>query len=291
MDKTIGIIGTGNIGLPILFNLKDSGVNVVSYARRDTVIEAIKEKGIEVTGTPKELAQKADIIFDILNDANSTLSVLNNDDMLSGLSEGKIWVDMTTSDPDESVPIGELLSSKGVYYIDCPITGGKKGAVDKQLVCMAAGDESAFKELEFYLNKISKKVFYLGKIGNGHYMKLIHNQLSHSTFLAACEAVNLGKALGLDPEVMIDVFNSGNARSYATEVRFPEFILPETYNAGASFKTVQKDIGIVIRKIESLGMSMPVSEAAYRYWCYAVDKGMEDADYSTIYRLIGESAD
>lgn len=291
MNKTIGIIGTGNIGFPILINLKDSGVKVVSYARRDTVIEAIKEKGIEVTGTPKELARKADIIFDILNDANSTLSVLNNDDMLSGLSEGKIWVDMTTSDPDESVPIGELLSSKGVYYIDCPITGGKKGAVDKQLVCMAAGDESAFKEVEFYLNKISKKVFYLGKIGNGHYMKLIHNQLSHSTFLAACEAVNLGKALGMDPEVMIDVFNSGNARSYATEVRFPEYILPETYNAGASFKTVQKDIGIVIRKIESLGMSMPVSEAAYRYWCYAVDKGMEDVDYSTIYRLIGESAD
>lgn len=289
MKKRIGIIGVGEMGFPILVNLKEMGYNVAAYARRKEIRDRIAEKGIEVLGTPKELAEKSDIILDILNDTNSTWSVLKQENgMLEGLGPNKILVDMTTSDPNESIPLGEFLEEKGVAYIDCPITGGKIGAENRQLICMAAGREEAFNEVKPILESVSKKVFYLGKMGGGHYMKLIHNQLSHSTFLASCEAVNLGKALGMDPATMIEVFNIGNARSYATEVRFPKFILPETYNAGASFKTVQKDIGIVMKKIEALGIEMPITAATYMYWSYPIEHDKGDDDYSTIFTLMNE---
>lgn len=289
MDKKIGVIGAGEMGFPILINIKKLGYDVISYARKKEVIDKINSEGIPTAASPKELAEKADIILDILNDTNSTWSVINQENGLAeGFNKPKILVDMTTSDPNESVNLGKYLESKGVTYLDCPITGGRIGAENRQLVFMAAGDKDAFEEIKELLEALSKKVFYLGSMGSGHYMKLIHNQLSHSTFLASCEAVRLGVALGMDPGVMIDVFNIGNARSYATEVRWPKFILPGTFNAGASFKTVQKDIGLVMKKIGSLGLDMPITKGTYDYWTYPIEHNKGEDDYSTIYTLMEE---
>jgi len=88
---------------------------------------------------------------------------------------------------------------------------------------------------------------------------------------------------------MIDVFNIGNARSYATEVRFPEFILSGTYDAGATFDTVGKDIGLVMRKANSLNFDLPITRATYDYWRHAIETGHGGDDYSTVVNLMADT--
>ena len=289
MEHKLGIIGVGKMGEPITESLHDAGFNIVIYARRQEVCQKMRDKGIEVAKTPKELAEGSDVILDILTDTFATWSVINQrNGLLEGIKKSKIVIDMTTSDPNESIKLGKFLKEKNIEYLDAPITGGVTGAKTQNLVFMVGGNEKTFQNCRYILDKIAKKIFYMGEMGNGHYMKLIHNQLSQSTFLAACEAVTLGMKLGLPKRTMIDVFNEGNARSYATEIRFPRFILSGSYDAGASFKTVHKDIGLVIEKAKELRFDLPITKATFDYWDYATRHGFGENDYTTIFKLVQE---
>ncbi len=287
MKHKIGVAGVGKMGFPIIANLNSAGFAVAAYARRREAVDKLKTTGINVVGSPKELAESSDIIIDILTDTTATWSMLKQEDgLLDGFNSPKIFLDMTTSDPEESMKLGAFLREKKVEYLDCPITGGTIGAESRNLVVMVGGSHDVFNECRYIFDAIAKKVFYLGQMGKGHYMKLVHNQLSHSTFLAACEAVVLGKALGLNPGQMVEVFNCGNARSYATEVKLPRFVLSETFKAGASFSTVHKDLDLVNKQAVKINYTLPIAQAAYQYWQYPMAKGLENDDYSTIINLI-----
>lgn len=289
LKEKIGVMGVGLMGRPIAENLKKAGFDVFVYDKKSEVLQELTSEGLIPAKSARELAEKTDIILDVLNDTSSLNQCMEGEDgLLVGLSEGKIIIDMTTSDPEKSVPIGKFLKEKGVYYLDCPMTGGMIGAQNRELVIMAGGDKEVFEKIEHILKYLSKELIYLGPSGSGHYMKLIHNQLSHSTFLAACEAYNLGRRLGMDKEAIIKVFNVGNARSYATEVRFPKFILSGTFKAGASFYTVGKDISLVAKKANQMNFDLPITRATYDYWRYAIEIGHGDDDYSTIVNLMDE---
>lgn len=289
MKHTIGVVGVGLMGKPIAKNLYDSGFDIIIYDKNEVPLKELATLGLRVAESPKQLMELSEVVLDVLNDTNTLTTVLEQPEgLLEGINGRKIIIDMTTSDPEQSVSIGTALKERDVEYLDCPMTGGMVGAQNRQLIIMAGGKREVFNEISYILKEISKELIYLGNLGSGHYMKLIHNQLSHSTFLAACEAFELGEHLGIDPEAMIKVFNVGNARSYATEVRFPKFILAGTFNAGASFKTVGKDIGLVMRKANSLNFDLPITRATYEYWRYAIETGRGEDDYSTVIKQMEE---
>lgn len=287
MKHILGVVGVGLMGRPIAENLKNKGFEVYAYDLNKQTLKELEEEGIKSTENPKELIEKVDVLLDVLNDTNHFRDVLDEENgILKGINGRKIVIDMTTSDPEKSKPIGAELKEYGVEYLDCPMTGGRVGARNGELIIMAGGDKKVFEEVRYILDAISKELVYLGGMGSGHYMKLIHNQLSHSTFLASCEAFNLGRELGIDEEAMIKVFNVGNARSYATEVRFPKFILSGTYDAGASFYTVGKDISLIAKKANELNYDLPITRATFDYWRYAIETGNGDEDYSKIVNLM-----
>lgn len=289
MEHKLGIVGIGNMGEPITENLHSAGFDVVTYDKRQEVTRKMRAKGIKVAKTLKELSERSDIILDILPDISATQEVLSKKEgLLEGIREPKVILDMTTSDPAESIELGKFLGEKNIEYLDCPMTGGAIGAKTRSLILMVGGNERVFQKCKYLLDVIAKKIFYMGKLGNGHSMKLVHNQLSHSIFLAACEAATLGVKLGLPLETMIEVFNFGNARSYATEVRFPRFILSGSYDAGASFKIVHKDIGLVMRKSEEFNYDFPITRATFNYWDYPIRHDQGEKDYTTIFNLIDQ---
>jgi len=292
MKHKIGVAGVGLMGWNIAMNLKQSGFEVMAFDRNEAALAQLREQGIPSAGTGKELMESSDVILDVLNDTRGLEQILSQPaGLLEGINGRKIIVDMTTSDPEQSIPIGKRLKEKGVDYLDCPMTGGRTGAQNRELVIMAGGERAVFDEVAYILKEVGKAVIYLGPSGSGHYMKLIHNQLSHSTFLAACEAFDLGRELGIEADAMMEVFNIGNARSYATEVRFPKFVLSGTYEGGATFKTVGKDIGLVMRKANQMNFDLPITRATYDYWRHAIETGHGDDDYISIVKLIKETYD
>ena len=166
------------------------------------------------------------------------------------------------------------------------MTGGATGAKAGRLLLMVGGARAVYERCLPVFKRISKRAIHVGPVGSGHVMKLVHNHVSHAVFAATCEGVALGERLGLSPKDMLEVFNEGNARSYTTEVRFPKFILPATYDSGASFNIVCKDMALVRALGRRAKFRLPINACTYRYWKHAVDAGMGREDWSRIVLLL-----
>lgn len=281
--KGIGLIGVGRMGRPISENLLKKGFPLTIFARKENIKEEMKTLRADVAISPAELAKQSDIIILVVTDSNAVKELLfDQDGILKGASEGTIVVDMTTSHPQVSRKFAERLSKKGIEYLDAPMSGGVLGARNAQLLFMVGGKRGVYERCLPLFEAIGKRTIYMGETGSGHLIKLVHNQTALSVFVATCEAVILGEKLGLSMERMIDVFNHGNARSYASEVRFPKFILSETYDMGATFASVYKDISIVKKVGKMAGVKLPITDHPYNYFKYAIDKGDSEEDFSKI---------
>jgi 3-hydroxyisobutyrate dehydrogenase-like beta-hydroxyacid dehydrogenase len=289
MQHRIGVVGTGLMGFPIICNLFNDGFGVIGYDISPKAIESLKEKNIPVADNPRELACNSDVIISVLNECSQLRGMLEGKEgLLSGVeSKGEsVIIDFSTSDPEESVPLGKYLATKKITYIDCGMTGGRAGAVGRKLVFMAGGNKDIFEKYKYILEKLAKSITYIGPSGCGHTMKLIHNAVSHSTFLAVMEATVLGKKLGMDIAAMIEIFNIGNERSYATEVRFPKHILSGTYDMGYAYKSGYKDMKLIMKGAEKMQFNMPIGAATFDYWKYAMDIGKPDEDVTTMFKLL-----
>ena len=282
MEK-IGLIGTGIMGYPIAHNLLKAGYPLTIYARRDNIRKEFEEHGADIASTPAELAKTSSIIILLVNTSDDVTGLLYSKDGIVGSAEpGTIIADMTTTDPEFSKSIAQRLSDDGIEYLDSPISGGALGARNRQVVVMVGGNKAAHERCLPMFESISHKVVYMGASGSGQSVKLIHNQLSFTTFFAVCEAVILGEKIGLSADAMIDVFNHGTARSFATEVRFPKFILKNKFDMGVPFSTAFKDISLAQKLRHSTKVNFPISSWVYRYMKYCMDRKAEKDDLSTI---------
>jgi len=282
MEK-IGLIGTGIMGYPIARNLLKAGYPLTIYTRRDNIKKEFKEFGADIASTPAELAKTSSIIILLVNTSDDVTELLySTDGIVRGAGPGTIIADMTTTDPEFSKNIARRLTDDGIEYLDAPISGGALGARNAQIVVMVGGKKEAHERCLPMFESISHKVVYMGASGSGQSVKLIHNQLSFTTFFAVCEAVILGEKIGLSADAMIDVFNHGTARSFATEVRFPKFILKNKFDMGVPFSTAFKDISLARKLRHATRVNFPISSWVYRYMKYCMDRKAEKDDLSTI---------
>ena len=289
MSYRIGVFGIGKMGFPISCNLFDDGNEVIAYDISPKSIEMLNEKGIRVAKSPKDVMENADVVFSILNECSQLAAMLDGEDgILAGAGSGKTIIDLSTSDPDASSALGEKLIENGVQYIDCGMTGGRVGAVNRNLVFMAGGDRPTFDKYVPLLKSISKSITFVGPLGSGHRMKLLHNAVSNSTFMAVIEAVVLGRMYDMDLQAMIDVFNVGNARSYATEVRYPKYIIPGGFDMGYMFKTGEKDFRMIMEIAKRKNFNMEISKITHNYYKYGVDIGRGDDDVTQLHNLLAE---
>ena len=197
MMEKIGLIGTGIMGYPIAKNLLKAGYPLTIYARRDNIKKEFKALGASIASTPAELAANSSIIILLVNNSDDVTELLySSNGIVSGAGQGAIIADMTTTDPEFSKRIAKRLTSDGIEYLDAPISGGALGAQNAQIVVMVGGKKEAHEKCFAVFEAISHKVVYMGASGSGQSVKLIHNQLSFTTFFAVCEAVILGEKIG-----------------------------------------------------------------------------------------------
>jgi 3-hydroxyisobutyrate dehydrogenase-like beta-hydroxyacid dehydrogenase len=285
----IGLVGVGRMGRPIAENLLNKGFAVSVFSRRTDIQKEMKSKGADIAATPAEMATKSKVILLVVTGWRAVGEVLfGNDGIAAAASKGTIVIDLTTSDPSASRKYAKDLEKRGIDYLDAPMSGGVLGARAGRLLFMVGGRKESYNYCAPVFEAIGKRSIYMGETGNGHLVKIIHNQASLSIFLATCEAVIVGEKLGLSMEKMIDVFNEGNARSYTSEVRFPKFILSETYDMGMSFANQYKDISLAKKMSEVAGVKVPITNCAYRYFRSAMSQGDPEDDFSKILLIMRE---
>ena len=285
---TVGFVGLGNMGFPMVTNLVEAGFTVRGFDVAAAAVEKITTVGAAGSATAAESAAGADVLILMLPNSRIVQSVVDELLAASALSESTVVVDMSSSEPVATQELAGRLAELGIALIDAPVSGGVRGAENGTLAIMAGGEDAAFERVEAVLAALGK-VTRTGPVGSGHAVKAFNNLLSATHLWVTSEVMEAGKRFGLDPEVMLSVFNSSSGRSGSTENKWPNFILGETYNSGFGLALMLKDMRIALALAETTGASHQLSADAVERWSLAAADLSPTADHTEVARWIAET--
>lgn len=281
----VGVIGLGNMGGGIARNLQKAGVGVDFWDISPIARKKIEKKRGAEPIPPGEMAARCRVIFFVVPSTKEIAACLGGrEGVLAHARKGLVLYDLTTADPAASGRLAKRAAQKGIAYLDAGMSGGATGAEAGTLTLMIGGDASAFRRTRRFLTPIAKNIFHLGASGAGHTMKLIHNMVTHTAYLATCEAGQLARRAGIRLDDVIAVFNVSNARTYASEFRFPRHILSGKWDARSRVFNLEKDLGMAVRMGKRLKAGTKLAEVTHAFLEKAIASGMSEKDYSLLYR-------
>jgi len=283
----LGFVGLGQMGKPIAFNLLKSGAELVVSDRSGQWFEAFRERGARSTTEITDLAE-TDIIFLCLPSAKVVQAVLLGDDgLLLRLNENQIVVDLSTITYSATVEIGRALETKGIAFVDAPISGMEARAVDGTLTVMCGGTRAVYDRVRPYLDCIGNKILFMGPTGSGQLTKLINQLLFDINAAALGEILPMAVKLGLDPDLVGEVVNSGTGRSYASEFFIPR-ILRGHFADGYPMAHAYKDLVSGAELGANQCVPMPVLAAATATYQAALLRGHGEQDKGAMVQVFEE---
>jgi len=287
-DK-VGVVGLGNMGGGIARNFQKAGVPLMVWDIAPAARNAFGTAAGTEIASPGEMASACSAIFFVVPATPEiAASFEGKDGVLARAAKGLVVYDFTTSDPVATKALAARAAEHGIAYLDAGMSGGATGADAGTLTLMIGGDKAAFERTRALLDPIAKRLFHLGGSGAGHTMKLIHNMVCHTIFLATCEGGRMAEAAGIKLADMVDVFNVSNARSYASEVRFPKHILSGKWDARSRVYNLRKDVSMAVGLAGSLDTKVPLGAVTRDFLDVAIAHGMTDTDYSRLYERFDE---
>jgi 3-hydroxyisobutyrate dehydrogenase len=292
-SRTIGFVGLGNMGEPMVRRLAAAGHTVrafdVAKHARDRLADAA---GVTITKTAADVALGADIVILMLPDSNVVEHVLLTDGLLDRVTPPTVVVDMSSSEPARTKALAERAAQSGLTLIDAPVSGGVIGARSGSLTIMTGGPPQALAAVRPVLEVLGTKVVHAGDIpGAGHAIKALNNLMSAAHLLVSSEAILAGEAFGLDPQVMLDIVNTSSGKNWSTELKWPRYILPAAYNSGFSMQFMVKDITIALGLAEAAGIPAAGSRAVVQTWSVATHEMPPGADHTEIARWLQQNRD
>ncbi len=291
MTKRVGFIGVGAIGLPVSLRLMDEGYDLTVFDIREEAMRPLLIRGARPANSPAEVASEAEIVFVSLPNPQVVQEVAIGEKGIIKGSAVRVYVDLSTTGNKVAEIVARELGKKGISVFDAPVSGGVAGAEKGTLTVMVSGPISVFEQLQTLFEIIGGKVIYVGqKPGSAQMMKLLNNLLSATALAVSSEAFVLGFKAGLDPEIMLDVFNSSSGRNSATADKFPKSVLPRTFDYGFKTDLLYKDLKLCLEQAEMLGVPMWVGNMVCQLWAYAVSQGGGSRDFTTIIQYIEDWA-
>jgi 3-hydroxyisobutyrate dehydrogenase-like beta-hydroxyacid dehydrogenase len=286
----IGFIGLGKMGFPMARRLIEAGHQLVVFDQRKEAVDQLVALGAQAATSPKDVADRAENVFASLPSLQASLDVATGDNGVSTGTRVKRFVDLSTIGSQMAVRIHGLLAKRNIVQIDSPVSGGVAGAEKGTLAVMVSGPRADFDMLKPALDVIGK-VFFIGeKPGSEQTMKLANNFLSATAIVATSEAVVMGVKAGLDPAVMIDVFNAGSGLNTASRDKFPKSVLPRTFDFGFATGLMVKDVRLCLEEAKSLGLSLEVAEAVGKLWETVIREMGADSDFTAAIKPIEQRA-
>jgi 3-hydroxyisobutyrate dehydrogenase len=218
-------------------------------------------------------------------DVREVLLTAEDGALAKALAEGAIVVDMSSSDPAGTRELAATLAARGVTLVDAPVSGGTRGAEAASLTIMIGSDsKAAVERVRPILNAMGQRLFETGGSGTGHAMKALNNFLAGTNFLAAAEALVVGRRFGLDPALMTDIINQSTGRSFATEHVVKQHVLTRKFATGFQLGLLAKDVKIAADLAEDLQAHAPVAQLSRDLLARAADRLGPQADHSTAIR-------
>ncbi|MFT4283710.1 MAG: NAD(P)-dependent oxidoreductase [Protaetiibacter sp.] len=281
----IGFVGLGNMGAPMSRRLVEAGHRVRGFDVAEQARAALADAGGEPVATLGEAADGAELLILMLPDSRVVEQVVGDEGLLASLAPGTVVVDMSSSEPAATRALAARLDARGVELVDAPVSGGVKGAVAGTLTIMVGGSNAAVARVRPVLETLGS-VVHAGPVGSGHAIKALNNLLSATHFWITAEAMAAGQRFGLDPEVMLSVFNSSSGRSGSTENKWPNFVLTGGYDSGFGLRLMLKDMRIAVGLAEQLGTPSVLGAEAVELWAHAAEELPERADHTEVAKWV-----
>jgi 3-hydroxyisobutyrate dehydrogenase-like beta-hydroxyacid dehydrogenase len=285
MPETIGIIGLGRMGMVAAKKYIKEGYKVFGYARRPEVIQEFTKAGGMAQRNSREVAEKAGkVIVYVLNDQQVIDVVTGADGILKGSHKETRVICMSTIDKDNLEWVADQCSTKGVGFIDAPVTGGPPRIEAGTLTIVAAGDKELIEKCRALL-EVQGKITYVGeKPGLGQLVKHCNQLLVATTLAATIEVITLARKQGLDPLLVCKVVGSGISGS--DWFRLITSSILENTPAVGGLGQMCKDIGLVINDSRRVQTPLIVASAAYQYFLAALSLGMENAEVHEVIKVL-----
>jgi len=276
------------MGSKMAKNLLRGGYEVVVYNRSRPAVEELLKEGAVAADSPREMARGCGIVVLCLSDSKGVEeTVLGERGLIHGFAPGSIVIDTSTIDLAVTMRVAEAMKASGFHFLDAPVSGGPEGARAATLSIMVGGDGSAFARSEDVLNKMGKRVFYLGESGSGMKMKLFNQALVGVYFVAVAEAYLWSKKLGVKLEDLQSVISTSWGDSPPFR-HFVSVVQSGDFKGGALIRNLKKDLSIVLDSAKQEGESMSLAELAHRYVVKASEMGRDDYDISYLFQVLDE---
>ena len=287
--NTVGFIGLGQMGLPMATRLVNAGCSLVVQDSDAGRMETLGVGRLDKVQDSKTAGGWGSVDFLITMLPNSAIveAVLLSGDVAASLKKGTLLIDMSSSEPMRSRELCGKLKAMGLDYIDAPVSGGVKRAVEGSLAIMAGGDPAQIERANALLLCMGSKVFNVGPAGSGHAAKALNNYVSAAGLVATVECLLAAETFGIDPYVMTDVLNASSGRSNTTENKVKQFILNGTFASGFALKLMAKDVKIAHELIHEMKTASSLADANRPIWDAAAEKVDASADHTAIYKLMG----
>jgi 3-hydroxyisobutyrate dehydrogenase len=296
--KRIGFVGLGHMGLPMARRLAEAGYQVVGFdtsakvlaslGGADGISAAPALTGVADAGTVILMLPDSDVVERVLLGSTDSEEAGSEAGLLADLEPGSVIIDMSSSDPARTRELASRADELGITLIDAPVSGGVAGASGGSLTIMVGGPQEAFSAIRPVLETMGSRVVHAGGSGAGHAVKALNNLMSAAHLLASSEALIAGRRFGLDPAVMLEIINGSSGRSGSTELKWPRYVLTETYNAGFPVRLMVKDIKLALAIERATGTPSAVSEATVAAWSEALEDLPPDADHTAIARWLDQ---
>lgn len=283
----IGFAGLGIMGSAMATNLIRGGFEVMVWNRSADKCTALADLGGAVAASPRSLAESCDVVITMMATPAAVESIRDGSEgVLAGLSSGKGYVDMSTVDAETSIKSAHLAHEKGALFLEAPVAGSRKPAEDAMLTIMAAGDRGLYDRSLPALEKMGKKILYLGDTGNAARMKLANNLVMCGALTALCEGMALAAGSGLDTAQLLDVLDSGAVSNPMFRLKGAQIAANKEFPTAFPLKHMQKDLRLALRLGEEVGQPLFATATINELYKAALVQGLGDEDFAAVSRVI-----
>jgi len=284
----LGFVGLGVMGGRMAKRLLDAGHTVTGYNRTRSKAQWLLDAGMAWGETPRAVAEAADITFSMVTNTDALHAITEGPDgLLAGLSDGKVYVDISTVSPTFSQELSKQVAAKGAVMLDSPVSGSVETLEKGLLSLMVGGDAETFEKVKPILLDIGPKVTHVGKNGLAVAMKIATNLSLAVQMLAFSEGVLLAEKSGIKRETAVEVLTNSVIASPMVKYRGP-FVLEMPDEAWFNCYMMQKDMNLAMELGQELKVPLPTTAVTNEFLTAARGMGLEKQDFAIMFEVLAQ---
>ena len=290
MKSSVGFIGLGMMGTPMAARLQTAGFLFAVHNRTKKKASSFVEEGATWCESPKEVAEKSEIVFSMLSNSEALSEcALGSNGLLKGAQKGSVHVDMSTVSPAVTKELGERYRREGCVFLHSPVLGSVPQATDGSLLLFVGGEEVGFRRAEPALKTLGSRIWRFGQPEHASHMKLLCNMFIAGMGTTLAQALVFAEKANVDPNILLDVLNQSalGAPMYQTKGKS---MLDRNFAPRFFVEHMLKDLNLMLQAGKELNVPLPATEVAQRLYSEATEAGFSKEDYSAVIKVLERQA-